>query len=181
MVVIDAGAHIGLATLYLAEHYFPKAQFCLIEPSEKNRVLLRHNMTEERLPVQIVEGVVSAHSGTAFLNESGIGYNVRIARGEEAERSTAVPAQSISFLMQQNGWTYIDFIKMDVEGAEQFILTENNDWLQHTRAILLEIHPPFTIEQLFAAVSPFGFNIVATAHDAIWYAVKGDEEWPPTL
>lgn len=176
LTVVDAGAHIGLATLYLASHYFPNAHFCLIEPSEKNRIILERNMMEAGLRVQIIAGGISAQSGRAFFDENSMGYNVRIGYGGATTHPASVPVWSISSFMQQNGWEHIDFIKMDVEGAEQFILTENNAWLQHTHAILLEIHPPFTVAQLYAALSPFGFNITATAHDAIWYAVKGDGE-----
>src|SRR3989344_3010054 len=51
--IIDAGAHIGLATLYFAKQY-PKAHILAIEPHPINATILRKNVTENRLTNVVV-------------------------------------------------------------------------------------------------------------------------------
>src|SRR5258708_8147332 len=46
--IIDAGAHIGLTTLYLHSLY-PQATFLCVEPNPENLLLLRKNLAENNV------------------------------------------------------------------------------------------------------------------------------------
>src|ERR1039457_5725725 len=49
-----------------------------------------------------------------------------------------VPRVSMWHVMRQMGWGDIDLLKLDIEGAERFLLTENNSWLDKVRAVVGE-------------------------------------------
>ena len=45
-------------------------------------------------------------------------------------------------------------MKIDIEGAERYILDGDLGWLAGTRAVLIEIHPPVTESSCAAPLSP---------------------------
>ena len=50
-------------------------------------------------------------------------------------------------MMKQAGWESIDLLKIDIEGAERFILTDKktSDFLEKVKILALEIHDEFNI------------------------------------
>jgi hypothetical protein len=43
--------------------------------------------------------------------------------------------------IKSNGYNTVDLIKMDIEGAELDIITKDSEWLDHTKALVMELHP----------------------------------------
>jgi len=44
-------------------------------------------------------------------------------------------------LIKNEGYNSIDLIKMDIEGAELGIITKDSEWLNRTKALIMELHP----------------------------------------
>ncbi len=52
-----------------------------------------------------------------------------------------VPAFSLDTLLARHtGPVVVDYVKMDIEGAEQRVLREHTDWTRHVRSIKVEVH-----------------------------------------
>lgn len=140
VVVIDAGAHSGMFTLYVRA-LNPKAQIVAVEPEAKNLALLKKHLAENKISkVKIIAGALAGESGERFLKISADSHNHQLsAKGEKL-----VNAFSFSDLVKTNKIKKVSLLKMDIEGAEYEVLESLSaeDWLK-TEALILEYHPTF--------------------------------------
>jgi len=118
-IVIDCGAHVGVFThTALARG---ASQVVAVEPEPSNLECLRRNFAAEIATGRvIVVGVgVWDSPGTLRLNiaEDNSGMNsMAFAVGKT---SVEVPVTTIDALVARLGLSRVDFIKMDIEGAER--------------------------------------------------------------
>lgn len=146
-VIIDAGAHIGLATLYWKK-YYPQAQITAIEPNPHSRALLEQNIWENDLSeVTVIDRALSdqnepitfyfpSNSADWQLN-SGLhpkAWNGQLEKTMEAHKVDTI---RLSSLLKQP----IDLLKLDIEGAEQAVLIEASDYLHNVKHLIMEFHP----------------------------------------
>ena len=137
-VVIDVGSNIGFFTIKFAKWVGPTGRIVSIEPDDKNFQRLTYYVMKNNYldRVILVKSAVSEKSGQVkfFLNPynpmdhriSDVGINVR---------STTID-ELCSSLQLQN----IDFIKIDVQGAESLVIDGARNTLSNLRAVLyLEI------------------------------------------
>jgi len=124
MTVLDIGAHGGFYTLLLSKLVGPKGRVIAFEPLPANFRLL-----EENIGLNGVENVVlrrealGEHSGEFDLEVPGDESSLLAGelRDGDERGTTRVPAISLNDFVSRSGLR-VDFIKMDVEGAEGPIL-----------------------------------------------------------
>jgi len=126
--VLDVGACIGEFTIPFARKVGRKGIVIAIEPHPKNIVCLRRNIIANNLDnVWIVTKAVSnckkiskLYGGKTFEEHSLIS-NV-VARNASTIRSEneyiKIPVDTLDNIISNLGITKIDFMKMDIEGAE---------------------------------------------------------------
>jgi FkbM family methyltransferase len=136
-VVVDAGANIGLTAAYLAEAY-PGARIFAIEPEEENFERLVSN-TRRHPAIVPLRGALWHCANTLSLEggESSVSF-----RCVESSVNAQVQVQGFSIpdLMARYALAEIDFLKMDVEGAELEIFMADTSWLPSVRVIGIEFH-----------------------------------------
>lgn len=148
MVFIDVGANEGYYTLFAARRVGPKGLVIAVEPSSRERASLQRNLDRNRLGnVRVVSSALGARSGVADLRlaqEIHSGHNTLgtfanegvIAVNEERVKMETLDAVATDFGLEQ-----IDFVKIDVEGAEGSVVAGARQILGRTRPLmLLEIH-----------------------------------------
>lgn len=142
-VIIDAGAHIGCAALRLAT-LFPSARIICIEPSTDNVLLLREN-TQFFPCIEIRKAaLVAKAAGLLTLSDrgrGGSGYTV-VENSHDTPNMSAienVETIAITDLLNEFG-PHIGFIKLDIEGAEQSILSSEEFRDFGVPAIFVELH-----------------------------------------
>lgn len=137
-LIIDAGANIGLATLWFAKH-FPEAQIVAIEPDDKNFELLRRNTRHLGTRVTLIQGGVwhrSARLGILNPNAGAAAFRV----DELPEGSPqGVPAYSIDDICSQVGNQNPLIVKLDIEGSQAHLFRDNTHWVSRTDLITLEL------------------------------------------
>jgi len=148
-VIVDLGANIGMAGVFLAKRY-GCSRLIAVEPVAQNEI-----------DAVVFEGVVGDKEGTArFLNSvsSSNGY-VDFASSTMTDNSeTRVPMTTMDSLLADVSPIETVLVKMDIEGAEQPILQNRPQWLRRISALLLEFHPPLAEEkQLTEIVLASGF------------------------
>ena len=154
--VLDLGANIGLTVAHLAET-FPGARVIGVELDAANAALARRNVAPWSERCSVVEGAVWPEDGE--LEYHGWSANTSSFRVTDDEDSTAVVrharAVSLSLLVEELGG--VDYVKMDIEGAEARVLTERTGWAPAVRTIKVEVHPPYTVEGCARDLEALGF------------------------
>jgi FkbM family methyltransferase len=131
-VIIDGGAHIGLFTLYAKQKY-PNAEITLFEPDEKSLGLLKQNLADNHIrDVKIVQaGLFSRECRMPFGSDSSDGSSIFAQ-----EKNTFISTVPLSKYIQSE----IDFLKLNIEGAELDVLLEIEPKLRFVREIVIEYH-----------------------------------------
>lgn len=137
-LIIDAGANIGLATLWFAKH-FPEAQIVAIEPDDNNFALLRRNTRHLGDNVLLIQGGVWYRSARlGILNPSAGAAAFRV--GEISEGTAGgVPAYAVDDICALVGNASPLIVKLDIEGSQAQIFSSNTDWVSRTSLITLEL------------------------------------------
>lgn len=166
--VLDLGANIGLASLYLAAA-LPKARVFAVEPDADNARLLRHNLA----------GLVAAGRATvrraavwdrdtpvAFLPPDSIGHvnqGTVCAVDQLAtppDPANVCPGYTLPTLFAEAGFDTVDLLKIDVEGAEVGLFAGCGGWLPRVKVLAVEFHGSSRQESGFdAAVREHGFRV----------------------
>jgi len=138
-LILDLGANVGYASVYFALRY-PTARIIAVEPEPSNVALLRRNVAG--LPgVAVVEGAAWPRAGRVSLQDPGKGqWGMRVqASGETG----TVRAVTITELLKGTNADWVDLAKIDIEGSERELFSENTGWLERVGALVLELHDRF--------------------------------------
>jgi len=136
--VIDCGAHIGsFARLALRAG---ARLVVAIEPEKANIIAFRRNFAEEIKggKVILIEKGVWDKTGSLALHLSNTGDSHSVAINQNAGKDQAIDVTTIDFLTEKLRIPRVDFIKMDIEGAEL-------NALRGSRQVLKRWHPRLAI------------------------------------
>lgn len=152
--LIDAGAHIGLATIYFATR-FPEATIVAVEPNAGNFQLLRRN-TAGLANVHAYQGGLWSHKTRLEIANPNAGtWAFKLKEGDGVEAFT------IDELMHNHRADHIDLLKIDIEGSEVEVLSNSRAWMPNVRSLAIELHDRFRpgcSEALANAAEGFGFR-----------------------
>lgn len=137
-LIIDGGANIGLATIWFARH-FPEAHIVAVEPDDNNFDLLRKNTEHLDKQVTLIKGGVwhrTARLGITNPEAGAAAFRV----GELPEGSThGVLAYSIDDICSRVNNPTPLIVKLDIEGSQVQLFSENTAWVSRTDLITLEL------------------------------------------
>ena len=148
MTFVDVGANDGYYTLFAARRVGASGRVVAVEPSSRERVNLKRNIARNRLDnVTVVPAALAAVCGVADLRlAQGVhaGHNTlgKFAHdGVQADRLQRVDVATLDKVAADLGLESVDFIKIDVEGAEASVIGGAHCVLSTRRPmILLEIN-----------------------------------------
>ena len=133
--IVDAGAHIGMASL-LFVHRYPKARIIAVEPEPANFAALVRNTSPYKNIVP-VQAALWKEDGEVRLGKSTAHPKGAFAIAEDGDQR--VRAVTMETLMRENGLSTIDFLKVDIEGAEKEVF-QNCAWIKNVRVMAIELH-----------------------------------------
>ncbi len=178
MTFLDVGAHHGLYTLLASKRVGPKGRVIAFEPSRRERRwLVRHVWLNFCRNVRVEPFAVgSVRSQADFFVVDGRedwGNSLRPPAVEGATHRVRVDVISLDDYLAQNGnWT-VDFVKLDVEGAELEVL-------RGARHLLSDVPRPVILAEVYdVRTEPWGYRareIVEHLHnlDYEWFEVLAD-------
>lgn len=134
-VIIDCGANIGLSTIYFKQRY-PESEITAFEPDPQIFDALTENIQEFGLSkVALVQkAIFDAETTTKFQKEGG--YSGRLAlAGDDENLIDVKTARLRDYLLRK-----VDFLKVDIEGAECRVLKDCAGVLSNVENLFVEYH-----------------------------------------
>jgi len=157
LTIIDAGANVGYVSVFLANKY-PAARIVAVEVDPDNVEILRKNVRGYN--VDVVRGALwSSHSHFLIDKSAGKSYAFRI-REVSPEIPEALPSLTIVDLLGRVETAEIGLLKLDIEGAEEALFTENyEEWIDHVRAMIVEVHGAKAKEAVMSVMTKRDFHL----------------------
>ena len=143
-VIIDAGANIGLASIYFTNKY-PDAKIIAIEPEQSNFELLKENIAPypNIIPIQ---AALWHKNEEINLIDPGLGKVGFMTEKKNPSKSLPgntcqiVEAITIDKIMKDYNLEKIDILKMDIEGAEREVFSDTSAWIEKVDSLIVELH-----------------------------------------
>lgn len=135
--IIDCGANMGLSTIYFKSIY-PNAQVISFEADSQIMKLCKNNIEKFELKnVELVEAAVWTEDGhMKFLPNDTLGG--KLEEGQDSEETIDVKTVRLKSYLNRK----VDFLKMDIEGAEVAVLLDVKDQLSNVESLFVEYHSP---------------------------------------
>jgi len=143
-VVVDIGASIGYYTVLFAKIVGEKGQVFAFEPEHENFNILKKNIEVNNFKNVVIENIaISDKIGHLPLKVEKDGSH-KIIYDDSKENMYEIKSTTLDEYFKQFD-NKIDFIKMDAEGSEYFILQGMKKILekQSDLKIMTEFNPPF--------------------------------------
>jgi FkbM family methyltransferase len=125
-VFVDVGADVGSHALFVAAHAGPRARILAIEPQPDIFERLIYNIRLNAFStIKALACGVADRDGliTLFINPTNSGEtSMRVVNAHAKGRHLTVQAKTLAHLLADEGFTRVDVLKLDVEGAEDIIL-----------------------------------------------------------
>jgi FkbM family methyltransferase len=139
---VDLGANAGLFSVIAAKQVGATGLVYSIEPGQREQRLLRQNVELNRLTnVICIDQAVSDSEGEAEFAVSQDGAMNSLAKnshpGQKIIEWKKVQLTTLDRLVEQHRIANIDFIKMDVEGAEVNVLAGAGETIRRFRPLIM--------------------------------------------
>jgi FkbM family methyltransferase len=135
--IIDCGSNIGLSIVYFKK-LFPESEIIGFEPDPKNFEILTHNVNSFSLSkVNLINKAVWKQNDELVFESSGSIGSKLTSRPALKNKSIKVLAVSLSDFIKDRK---VDFLKIDIEGAEYEVLDSCRIHLKNIRNLFIEYH-----------------------------------------
>ncbi|PYT11932.1 MAG: hypothetical protein DMG59_25025 [Acidobacteria bacterium] len=189
-VFLDVGAHIGYFSMKAARRVGKAGRVLAFEPNPETLKLLRDNATANNAQNVIVEPIActdreqtltlyaapTINTGASSLARQNADISV-----EEAPRPYSVRGRPIDDVVRELNLTRVDAIKIDVEGAEVYVLRGAMDTMRRFHPkLVVEVVPQqlagfqTTVDDLTSLIRAAGYNLGRPLN-------PGETDWEWTL
>lgn len=175
-VIIDAGSNIGISVLFFKRQH-PHAKIICFEPDPNAFSILKLNIEVNQLKdIQLINAALSANEGLVdFYGQihgketDARGSSIIDIWGRQRTGSSKLKVKSVKLSSYIH--SKIDFLKLDIEGAEEEVLKELGDKLSYVKAMALEFHESELIksvnslERVQAILKNYNFDYEVISND----------------
>lgn len=140
-VIVDAGANIGMASLYFS-HQFPDARIIAIEPEASNFAILRENCAGlDR--IELIQSALWNAPGHVAVKDAAAEKWAFAYENVAPDAASDTSTVTIPQILDRVGGR-IDLLKLDIESAEVELFSDSAaEWLPHVQMIAIELHDRF--------------------------------------
>lgn len=133
-VILDCGANIGMSVLYFKELY-PDAKISAFEAEPEIIQLLRSNLIRNQIDdVEIIpKAVWKDTEGIWFGSESADSSSIY-----SKAKKKLIPSIRLKDCLEKE--SSVDFLKIDIEGAEIEVLEDCKNAMSHVKNLFVEFH-----------------------------------------
>lgn len=163
--MIDAGAYIGDTSVYFLSR-FPNLNVIALEPNLESYKTAKKNLKPYGKCVKLLQKGLFSNDETQYFSGAGTGTTI-------TKSGTQMECISIMSLIEQYSIPRIDFLKMDIEGAEENIFSSNPElWLQYVDMLIIEIHGHHIKSLITEVLGKNNFSMVQ--YRSLWYCKRTD-------
>jgi FkbM family methyltransferase len=134
-VIIDAGANIGMASVYFANK-FPTARIIALEPDPSNFAMLEKNVRPYP-QIRPINAALWEQSTSMRITHEEWGTAGRTCEPDESGTIQAITTKELCLSFELD---HIDLFKLDIEGAESGIFENSSEWIGKVDRIVIELH-----------------------------------------
>lgn len=137
-LIIDGGANVGYASIFFADK-FPDAEIFAVEPEADNFDVLKRNTARFKniKPIQAGLWHKNTYLKVVSTNQGEWGFITQETSPDDYDVRTI----TIDDILRQAGSHEIDILKLDIEGAEKELFSENfESWLGKVNVLIIELH-----------------------------------------
>jgi len=168
-VILDLGANTGYTAASFAAKY-PDATVIAVELDADNAAICRENLVQFGNRCKVVHAGVWTESGTVTYGGRDV-HDYAIGSLAAPRMAPAITVDDLLLRFQLNT---VDYVKMDIEGAEASVLNPSAAWLGRVKSLSIEVHPPATMESCQAALRSAGFSSEAHGEHACSLVARRD-------
>lgn len=161
--IIDAGANIGLTSLFLLLRY-PNATIIAIEPDPENFEIAVHNLRSFANRCHLVHGGLWSEDTELAISRGtyadGRHWATQTVKPASAD-AEIVPVYHLASLIDKYNFKTIDLLKIDIEGAELQVFRDGDtSFLATTECCAIECHGADCVEAFQNAISKYNFGTI---------------------
>lgn len=167
-IVIDLGSYSALTSIAFSKEVGPEGTVLALEPDPLNFAAAEVNTAANRRfngldNIILHPAAVSAAEGVLQLSSEGaMGSALTSIVGRFRGETVDVPCETLQGLVDRFDLPKVDFIKMDIEGAELSVILESGAFLDRYRPrMVIEPHHvggELTAEPVTAFLASFGYS-----------------------
>lgn len=159
--IVDIGANFGEMSLFFCR-YYPESRIISVEPSPEMVRIFSDNLDMQLFStgnITLVPKALSDKPGEVSITE-GLGSENSIVvsqsvNGQKASSIISVQAITLSMLCKEYGLHQIDFMKIDIEGAEPLLAADLKELLPNIKLILVEFSEKNSLESYTDLINIF--------------------------
>ncbi len=176
MIVADVGANIGLYTMRASRLVGSQGKVIAIEAEPSNYEALvfnlKLNQTNNVIPLNLAAWDKEAMLDLHIFQEHALHSLTPSAR--ESAKSIKVKARPLDKVLQELGIEKVDWIKIDVEGAEVEVLQGMEKTISRNPELklLVELHSGETTEKCLSLLKGKGYEVRQIDHNHIFALPK---------
>ncbi|MCB9496115.1 MAG: FkbM family methyltransferase [Fibrobacteria bacterium] len=152
--ILDLGANIGLTAAEMG-HSNPGSRILSVELDAENAVQARKNTAFLGTRCEVVQAGIWTEDGTIqYGGESRQGFAIE----KSSQGGRSAPSRRVASLLSERGIERVDYVKMDIEGAELAVLEDAGDWMPKVRSIKVELHHMEEFDRIWTLLEGYGFR-----------------------
>jgi FkbM family methyltransferase len=173
-IVVDIGAHMGRYTMISSKRVGANGKVVAIEAHPSNFEILKSNIKLNQLTnvTPLNYAVYSKETKIKlYLPDEESGYTMHHSimsnyvftkyKDKTGDKFVEVGANTLDYLLQLKGITDVNWVKIDVEGAEFEVLKGAHNVLSNSKdiSLLIEVHGKDTYEPIIESLRSYNFKI----------------------
>jgi FkbM family methyltransferase len=173
-IVVDIGAHMGRYTIISSKRVGANGKVVAIEAHPSNFEMLNSNIKLNQLTnvTTLNYAVYSKETKIKlYLPDEESGYTMHHSimsnyvftkyKDKTGDKFVEVSANTLDYLLQLKGITDVNWVKIDVEGAEFEVLKGAHNVLSNSKdiSLLIEVHGKDTYEPIIESLRSYNFKI----------------------
>ncbi len=157
-VFVDLGAQIGVFSVWASKQYQPSKLIC-VEPEAGNRALLAKNLARNNVTATVEPSALWYHARGIHLK-----LHASNSGGHRTVEDGMVNTETLTLAELLKGLNVVDYLKVDIEGAEVVLFTPENLALikEKVRFIKMEVHLGYGVSktEVSEKLASIGFTVI---------------------